>query len=357
MKRLSRPLAEHLEDDVDEAALARIWARQKAGRSSTPAFRRAWWLVGAMAMGLGLAVWGWGGGASEPVAHEAGSPAVPPTPPLSHSALEAGSVPRSERLADASTLVLGPGARVEPLAVDAHRVVLHQRRGRVEYRVAPDSERRFVVEAGTISVEVTGTRFVVDRTVDPVNVEVSEGSVLVRGDGVPDRVARLVAGQDLRAVAMDPPRSEPEDVVTPEPIRRSAPRSPEPPVPPRDEVDEVEAWMAEADRARREGRFGDAVAPLRRAAERGGSDGALASFALGRLYSDELGEPERATAALQNALRLGLPANLREPARYRLFRARMQHDVLGASDAANDYLRAHPEGPHSEQVQRWLSGR
>jgi transmembrane sensor len=121
--------------------------------------------------------------------------------------------------------------------------------------------------------------------------------------------------------------------------------------------DSVATWTEQADRARREGRFGDAVAPLEEVAARGGPRGALASYTLGRLYMDELQQPARAAEALALALALGLPANLEEPARHRRVQALRRSDVLGAEDAARDYLEAHPAGPHAEEVRSWLDAR
>ena len=357
MKRLQRPLSRHLDPDVDEAALARIWARRRPPRS-----RRALpvgILVGASLVLVVFAL------RAVLTSDPASSPSL--------AAIEAGSAPHRATLPDDSTLLLSAGARVEPLMLDPTRVLLHQRRGRVEYRVAPDPGRRFLVEAGAVSVEVTGTRFVVDRDVDPVNVEVLEGSVIVRGDGLPDRVVRLGPGESISSPVVsqtrgaaptetlappaEPAELVPDEVGAPVPGREppTGETPSEPTAPPMVQPNAVSDWLAEADLARREGRFRDAVAPLSRVASAGGPQSAVASYSLGRLYMDELGDPAAAALAMQHALTAGLPTNLREPARHRHFRALLRSDVLGASDAADAYLASHPDGPHAEEVRQWLA--
>lgn len=350
MKRLERPIARHLDDRVDEAALARVWARTRRGRSRGLRSIAHGVAIGASLVALvALAIEAW------PTATEA--PAIVETPRL--DPIEAHD-DRVATLSDGSDLVLARGARVEPLALDRARVLLHQQRGRVEYRVAHDPERRFIVEAGRVSVEVTGTRFIVDRTIDPVGVEVLEGSVIVRGADVPDGVMRLAAGQSLPRPASDEMASLPAPEApalaptTAEPLRPRAPApSAEPAAP---AVDPVDAWLADADRARAEGRHRDAVPLLTRVVERGGPRGALASYTLGRLHMDELRDPAAAAGAFERALALGLPRNLQEPARYRAYRALVRHDVIRAEEAARGYLEAHPEGPHAAEVRAWLDG-
>ena len=131
------------------------------------------------------------------------------------------------------------------------------------------------------------------------------------------------------------------------------PESPAPRLPsqPAERVD----WLAEADRARGEGRPADAVAPLERVAASGGRRAALAHYTLGRLWMDELDEPARAADALASAIDAGLPRTLEEPARHRHWAA-----LVGAGrteravEAARAYLAEHPDGAHADPIRRWL---
>ncbi len=100
-------------------------------------------------------------------------------------------------LADASEIRLAKGARVEPLLSSGSRFELLLRRGSAEFSVIPGGPRRWVIEAGVATVEVVGTVFRVTRGPRGVQVSVSRGTVLVRGEGVPDRVRRVTAGQTI----------------------------------------------------------------------------------------------------------------------------------------------------------------
>src|SRR5262249_13350397 len=97
-------------------------------------------------------------------------------------------------------------------------VLLQQRRGSVLYDVRPGGPRRWTIECGLATVEVIGTAFRIDRTSLRVHVEVFRGVVLVRGERVPDRAARLTAGMSL-------------DVTAAAPAATTAPWEPAPPPP------------------------------------------------------------------------------------------------------------------------------
>ncbi|MDF3832053.1 FecR domain-containing protein, partial [Cupriavidus basilensis] len=87
--------------------------------------------------------------------------------------------------------------------------------GEAMFEVAHASERPFVVDAGSGTVTVTGTRFDVRRDGGTVAVAVESGSVSVQGQGVARAAERLSAGLGTRiagdgAVA----RAAPVDLAT-----------------------------------------------------------------------------------------------------------------------------------------------
>ncbi|MHC8366098.1 FecR family protein [Pseudomonas sp. ZT5P21] len=71
--------------------------------------------------------------------------------------------------------------------------------GEAMFSVAHDSDRPFVVQAGSGKVTVTGTRFDVRRGVSETRVVVEQGSVKVQGRGAPDNeFISLTAGLGAR---------------------------------------------------------------------------------------------------------------------------------------------------------------
>ncbi len=348
--RLERPLSQHLDDRVDEAALARVWGRLRTPRRRPGPSRL---LLGA---GLGAcAIVGalvlFESAADAPRASGSGAVEAALGP------LEATETATPHTLGDGSRLRLEPGARIDRLAVNEHRVLLHHVRGRALYEVVSRPSRSFIIDAGTISIEVTGTRFVVDRGAERVRVEVYEGAVVVRGAGIPDRVSRVASGDVLEVPLVG---AAPDDPGAPDPGAPDpgavpvAPRRPSPDTRPPDARAQVEDWLARADRARADGRPGDAVEPLEQVAARGGRRGALAHHTLGRLWMDELGRRDRAAEAFAQALEGDLPASLVAPALYRRFLCLRDREAGAARGAATAYLRARPRGPHAEELRGWL---
>ncbi len=115
--------------------------------------------------------------------------------------------------------------------------------------------------------------------------------------------------------------------------------------------------LALADVARLSGHPREAVEPLRRVARSGDGRAPLAAFTLGRVELGELGNPASAAASFELALRLGLPAGLREVAHARLVEAhaRAGH-VAEARRWAGAYAQSFPNGRHAAAVQRWAGG-
>jgi transmembrane sensor len=401
MTPLRLPLKDHLSDPVDERALERI---AQAIDVQPAAGRRRWWLVpGAAAAGIALATFVIFMRAPGPLVLADGRTV---------EAIESVRTAQVLALADGSRIRLAPGARIEPLASTGTTFSALLTRGSAEFEVRPGGPRHWVIECGLATVEVVGTVFACERAPGRLRVVVQRGVVVVRGDRVPDRVRRLVAGQSLVIAeeALAPPPAKvapPEHAATSQvdetpvtaPVR--AERSPMPPaktwatsrvdetpatVPVRAEsnpMPSAETWralarhgrhgeafamlgtdglhreanrlgvddlLALADVARLSGHPHEAVAPLERILTEFAGDGQapLAAFALGRIELDGLNRPKAAAAALQKALALGIPRSLREDVRARLVEA---HARAGDATAARSAAAAYAdEFPHGRHA-------
>ena len=109
---------------------------------------------------------------------------------------------RNLQLADHSQVQLG-GATAITAHVDARERLVELQRGQAFFQVQHDSRRPFVVRAGGLSVQATGTAFDVRRVGQRVDVVVAEGRVLVAGSADDGHAAKgaaveVVAGQEAR---------------------------------------------------------------------------------------------------------------------------------------------------------------
>jgi transmembrane sensor len=114
------------------------------------------------------------------------------------STLVSEKAPAVVELSDGSRITLDADGRIDVLGNDKRTFVTTLRRGTAHFEVEPGGPRRWVVEAGLVSVEVVGTGFTVERGDDQVTVTVDHGVVLVRGE-FPGSERRLTAGQSLVA--------------------------------------------------------------------------------------------------------------------------------------------------------------
>jgi transmembrane sensor len=281
-------------------------------------------------------------------------------------------------LNDGSRITVVRGARLDVLESSPRTVALALRSGRARFDVRPHGPRAWRIDCGPYAVEVVGTKFVLDRAGGGLRVDVLHGAVLVRGEGIPDGVQRLNAGQSLQAPgkalaeAAAPTRKPmllPLTVVSaPEPAQaqETRPLLPEPSAHPlagssagsarrrgrsaqalADGGDSVDALFRDADKARLEGRLADAVVSFRRILEQHADDSraALAGFALGRLQLAALGRPDLAAQNFKLALSLGLPAALSEDAYGKLAEAYAKAGERSAACSAwNEYARRFPQG-------------
>jgi transmembrane sensor len=399
---LRAPLCDHLESPLTEAAVQRMWRGigEKRARAARPVFRIA--ALGLAFAGAAIVIalfvlrprggWTDARSAAGPLTLAGGAEiglleAIPGAPP-----------PPLFELSDGSTIELAPGTRIEALESTDRAFAALLSEGRAVFHVLAGGPRRWSIECGLATVEVVGTRFVIERGPARVRVEVLEGVVLVRGERVPDRVKRLAAGERMDidgAKGAKAESSEGNGEAEPEApaARETEAMRPKPPTikqpqaaPPSSFRDlarrgdykaaysalgpegfkreamggDVDALLLLADIARLSGHAGEASAPLSRIVTHHASDprAALAAFTLGRLELDSLGQPARAAGSFQRALDLGLSEPLIEDALARLVEARARaSDPDGARAAAADYERRFPSGRRLEDVRRWAFGK
>lgn len=221
--------------ELEEEDVQRLWRGVQARRTHRDERLRQRPLrrmtAGALALALGLLallVWRW----PADLVRDAG-PVVAVESQQAPSELEvrAGAEPVAVPLSDGSRLTLREGAKLEVLENSGRAFTTALRRGRARFEVKPGGPRRWTVECGPVAVEVVGTVFAVERGAASVAVEVEHGVVLVRGEGVPDRVRRLTAGERLTLAL--PPSAEASHTVSPGENSRAATesaREPEPPL-------------------------------------------------------------------------------------------------------------------------------
>jgi transmembrane sensor len=271
-------------------------------------------------------------------------------------------------LSDGSRVTVAQGARLDVLETSARTASFALRHGRVRFDVRPRGPRSWRIECGAFSVEVVGTKFLLERTRDEVSVSVLHGAVLVRGGGIPDGVQRLDAGRSLRARAhsLEPAAAVASAPIAPvvSPLESRSAVEAEPPLlasaravrPRRGAASaasrEVDALFRAADRARLDGRAVEAAAKLARILERHADDprAPLAGFALARLQLAALGQPALAAENLKLALSLGLPRALLEDAHGKLAEAyERAGNRTAACVAFGEYRRRFPTGERASR--------
>jgi transmembrane sensor len=384
---------------LDDATVARLWGGIESRRRSRARTRSA--LTVAAGGALALALWTTAGmhptelAATHPERVPALAPALVAGPVHLASGgavdrLEAAAASRHVALDDGSTIDLARGAHLEVRANTASAFT-GRLDGTATFDVRPGGPRRWSVVTDLVTVDVLGTRFVVEETETAgrkgARVSVDHGVVLVRGDAVPGHFQRLVDGQSLRVTV---PVAEPEHATATVPaaaarragsVREDAGAS-----------DRERPWralarkgdfdaayeqlgaggiareaegasvddlllLADVARLSRHGR--DAVNVLSHVVDGHPSDARapVAAFTLGRLELDTLEEPRPAATAFARALALGLPGGLVEDAYARLVEAHARAgDLEAARGVASDYERRYPGGSRSPTMRRWVSG-
>ena len=314
--------------------------------------------------------------------HDAG-PLILASPGAVTDLESSASSPRTLGFSDGSFVTLAPATALDLLENNGQRFDVRLRGGRATFDVKPGGPRRWIVECGATIVEVVGTHFEVEREHGWIGVEVSRGAVLVRGPSVPNHVTRLgptdrlSIPDELGASSVDTaprvtppvPSRMPEEALPKVQRARPSARPAAPSASWRALAEAhrfVEAWslartaavrgtapenvddlFALADVARYAGDREAALQLLERIGRVAPSDirAGIAAFMRGRILSDDLHAPSRASRSFAESLVLGLPESLEEDAYARLVEAHAAAgDMNAARAAARQYQERFPSG-------------
>lgn len=319
-----------IEPELDEARLDRSWSAIE-GRLAEPAKprRRGRWAAAtvALAAAAALALWvGW-----------------PSPTPWVGTTLATADETAEVRLPENSLVNAEPRTELVRIQEGEREVRLALREGAATFDVVRNPDRLFAVEAGDVEVRVVGTAFRVARVGERVRVSVERGAVDVRRG---DELVRLRKGEQWEGDAeidLEEPRAaaQPVPIEEPEQARRRRRAGPS--------ADEL---FADAAEARRSGDAREAARLYGRLVARfpGDERAALASFELGRIRLDQLGDPNGAASAFRRALALG-GGPFAQEARARLVES---YDAAGNRAACERskeaYLRRHPNGRYAVDV-------
>lgn len=286
------------------------------------------------------------------------------------------------RFSDQSAVVLGRGAQVRLGAITPDGADLFLERGALDVSVTHRAHSRWRFRAGPWTVAVTGTAFRLawSPTTGGLELAMREGRVVLSGPRAEGGRAVVRgehvladASRGIVAVAAPPATSEVEVAarvvsdagatlattrvtpMVPRPPRRAAARPPDAgPAPeaarahaPPPARDDLGATLAEADRARFEGRVTDARALLIavRAHHPGTPEAARAAHTLGVLALESLRAPAVAARWFEISLREAPDGPLsRESLGRRVQALREAGDTEAAREAASSYLARDPDG-------------
>lgn len=391
------PLRILLREEPNQEQLARMWQTiDKEPKTRRLKLRPIWGL--AVAAGLLLAVFYWQ--YSSTPSHQSDGPLR-----LANGQALTLSPKGITKLSDGSILTLRSESKLDVLANSAQVFAAALRHGHAEFSVEPGGSRVWRIESGALTIEVVGTVFSVERKEDQVEVVVNQGAVIVRGEGVQDRVRRVSAGQRLAVPEPDSlaskaaalPGSAPVPVVRPlveESLATvgagSASYSESTPIvssqqaastslgrpggtatkdagvrarPTSDaesedshadlegyseaEADSIDEYLKKADALRLKGDHRAAANILASGVRMypGDTLAGLAAVTLGRIYLDSLNDPRNATWAFQRALTIGgLPAAIEKATYERLVVAlRRLGDTFQAHKVEREFRLRYPE--------------
>ena len=405
MDRLPIPVGQVLREEPHEQRLDRAWEAIRASRESElqPGRGAAWLrpsfavgvacLLVGVAAGLGISAW---------LAAGRGAITLAQGRPIDRLEVPDKGESLAVPLSDGSQVLLSGGASLQVIENTKRSIRWRMDAGRATFDVNPRREQHWMIDTGLAWVEVTGTRFVLERGETALRVEVERGSVLVIGERVPGRIASLGPGDSLEIRAAQRENPVVESGAAPDRPREAAP--PVPAHPPKREpapsrerepvsrhpgrtawqkmvergqraavygtlgaagyqhevrrTESVDDLLALADIARLGGHPTEAVSPLQKVLTRfpGDANASLAAFTLGKLELDELKHPEAAAAAFQKALALGAPRGLQEETFARLVEAQA---AAGKRDearrTADEYERRFPEGRYLPAIREQRS--
>lgn len=304
------------------------------------------------------------------------------------SSIHAGEESLALEFSDHSRVALAPATDARLAQSDADHIRFDLDRGRLDLDVTPGGERAWTVAAGPYTVDVAGTVFAVawEPRTHNLDVDVTSGSVRVRGVALGDEGTWLSAGQHLRLGG--PPVSPPLMSATAGPSTapecrgsecgtRATTVRPRPVATWRELAGQGEHAEAIA-AAEREGvaalveRLGPAdldrlILSARQAGAAGPAREGLealrrrfpaharaqgAAFLLGRVAFDLAGDTGAAAGWFETYLREQPEGALAEQARGRLLEIWNDDDGARAQEMARDYLQHHAEGERA-----WLARR
>ncbi len=365
---------QHVAADWDEARTARtlegIAGRRAKRRARATAIGSA---CALSAIGLAMAL-----SSAFPAAK---APADADAPPPWRKALEFADGSRAYVRDDKSQVVV---ARAETAVTEVALA-----RGRARFVITPNPTRRFRVAAGPVEVEVLGTVFEVDRTVDGTRVEVERGRVAVVWPG--GRTELGAGDGQLFANSIDPQAAAPEPEPQPSgsadttsDADESAERAAPAPRSPRASgaqnwrqhaeqgdfsrafalltkerarvADDVEELLLAADSARLSGHAAQSLPYLRKVVDMHDRDprAPLAAFTLGSVLMHQLGRPREAEAAYARARALAPAGSLAQDALARQVEAAHRAgDTARARELARQYIERYPEGRRVRAVRRF----
>lgn len=154
-------------------------------KQARPSLVSGRWLSGLAATALLFSCWYW-------------LPPVSKAPQQSSYQTAVAQVQQLQ-LADGSAVTLAPDSQFD-VSLSAGQRQVQLERGQAMFAVAHVADSRFVVQAGQTEITVTGTRFVVSRLAEGVQVAVLQGSVLVGASGAGHQI-RLQRGEQLVTAA------------------------------------------------------------------------------------------------------------------------------------------------------------
>jgi FecR protein len=248
--------------------------------------------------------------------------------------------------ADGSTIrALAAPTLVEALAMTERDVTLRLVRGTIDVSVSKGGPRKWLIEAGELSVEVVGTHFVVARTQENARVTVHEGIVLVRSKQVPDGVKRLVAGdsEEVKTGNVETGNVESNEVRMPKQPRVTT---------------TFDALLQKADEARQAGDLHSASINLRHLLNTFPNDArsGVVAFQLALVLQQTGASPSRVVTAFENALAKARGQSLRQDCYWRLVLAL---ENAGQPDLAKKHaaqsLRDYPSGRYAAELRERIT--
>lgn len=291
------------------------------------------------------------------------------------------------RFSDGSFLRAEAGSELNLIENTSESVRFELKKGELRFDIIPGGSRMWRIDCGKVVIAVLGTVFVVKKEIAFVNVVVERGAVVLSGDAIKNGEKRLSAGESIRVeieaeieadtnpIEHTPPPSPPEVPQTPIDKNHRAARTNwrlHAEVGDYDEAFErlgsagvtaiakssrdIDELFKLADVARLSGHPLSAVEPLEKIIKKfeQNPQAGLAAYTLGRLFLERLSSPERAVAAFDKALALGIPDALQEAALVKKIKALFLLNPIKARTFATEYLVDYPDGNYHGQVESWL---